>query len=171
MFAGMRGSVNYVANVAQDLTPYTGEIRIQRLTDTTASGDRRGTSATSQNTGTTNSAFAAFLLQNSGYQAYSTAGAAFTNSQTNGTVAWNQPQMSGVSINYTDPTYSIPGNGNDQTDKECSYMQILIKQQTANTSTDTLTVTTYAGSGPDFHCLWYLCCPTLDYYATLPTPN
>lgn len=165
MFGAFRGGVNYTANVSADLYPYIGDIRVQRMTDTTLSANRRGRVTGTQNTGVASSTTSRFL-----YEAYgqADAGAAFTNSQTNGAISWNQPQLSGVNFNFTDPTYAMTGNTADQTDLECSLMEILLKQQTANTVTELTTITTYAGSGVDFTCLWWLMCPTLDYYTALP---
>jgi len=169
MYAAFRGSVNYVSNVSQDLAPYIGDVRVQRITDDTYAAYRRGLVISNTNIGTSNSAYNSWLNFSNGTNAFGTAGAAFTNSQTNGAISWNQPQMSGVNFNYTDPTYSIAGNSSDQTDKECSIMQVLMKQNASNTTVDFLSVATFAGSGPDFQCLWFLCCPTLDYYNATPT--
>lgn len=169
MYGAFRGSVNYLVNTSSDLFPYIGDIRIQRITDVTRSSERAGINGNGALTGTSASNFVQYLFQYNGPYAYGTGGAAITNSQTNGTINWNQPQMSTTNFNYTDPTYAMTGNGLDQSARECSYLQVLLKQQTANTSTDTFTITSYAGTGPDFTCLWWLCCPTLDYYSTLPT--
>ena len=77
--------------------------------------------------------------------------------------------MSGVNLTYPDPSSSNNGNSNDQTNQECTFMEVYMKQNVANTVTDVFTLTTYAGTGPDFTCLWWLCCPTVDYYVTIPT--
>lgn len=168
MYGAFRGGVNYVANVSSDLYPYIGDVKVQRLTDTTESSARAGVTLYLSNTGSSQSNYRQFMLQYAGAYAYANAGAAFTNTQTNGALSWYQPHMAGTNFNYADTNFSILGNSSDQSDRECSYLQILVKQTTANTSTDTLTLTTYAGSGADFTCLWWLCCPTVDYYTVLP---
>jgi len=169
MYGGVRGSMNYISNISSDLTPYIGEITVQRVNDSTVSSSRRGLYITNVNTGVSISNDLYSINTGYGVNAYGAAGAAFTNSQTNGCVSWNMPHMSQCIITYPDPTYSITGNSFDETTRECSLLTIKVNQTTANTNTDSLTVTTYAASGPDFTCLWWLCCPTLDYYETYPT--
>lgn len=166
MYGGFRGSVNYSANICADLTPYVGDVRVSRVTDWTNPSKRRGAIASTINSGTGGNATALWL----NYQYHSgTAGAAFTNTITNGAINWCQPMMSGVNFNFTDPTYAINGNITDQTNLECSFLEITFKQQVASTTTEVATITTYAGAGVDFTCLWWLCCPTLDYYVNNPS--
>ncbi len=169
MYGGMRGSVNFISNISSDLTPYIGEVTVQRINDNTLSSYRRGLYVTNVNTGVTVSNDLYNICNGYGVNAYGAAGAAFTNTQTNGCVSWNMPHMSQAIITYPDPTFSITGNSFDETTRECSLLTIKVNQTTANTNTDSLMVTTYAASGPDFTCLWWLCCPTLDYYETYPT--
>jgi hypothetical protein len=169
MYGAMRGGVNYVVNMSQDLNPYIGDVRVQRITDTTFPAWRRGVNVSTMNTGATGSESARYLLS-LGTMSAATAGAAFTNTQTNGSLSWNMPHMLSTNFTYPDTTYSIAGNAADESDLECSLLQVNFKQTAAAlTVTDTATYTTYAGSGPDFHCVWWLCCPTVDYYVTLPT--
>lgn len=165
MYGAFRGGVNYSANVSADLYPYVGDVRVQRITDSTNNLERLGRTTSSQNAGVAASATTRFI--NLSYGA-GQGGAAFTNTQTNGALSWNQPQLSGVNFNFTDPTYSMNGNPADQTNLECSLLEILFKQSTASTVTDVATITSYAGSGVDYTCLWWLMCPTLDYYTSLP---
>lgn len=165
MYAGMRGGINYTANIGADLYPYVGDIRVQRITDTTSAANRRGRTTSNLNTGTNSSVTSRFINNTFGS---GIGGAAFTNSQTNGAVSWNYPHLAGTNFLYTDPYAAISGNANDQSDQECVFMEILVKQAAANTVTDLLTITTYAGTGVDFTCLWWLCCPTLDYYTSNP---
>lgn len=166
MFGAVRGSVNYLVNTSCDLYPYIGDIRVQRTTGSAEAAHRIGLVSAGINTATTKSAFTRFMNFTTNF--HGTCGAAITNSQQNGALNWNYPMMTGVNFCYTDPTYSIPGNTFDQTDRECSLLEAYIKQSTANTVTDLVTLNTYAGTGPDFTCLWFLCCPTLDYYDAIP---
>lgn len=169
MYGAMRGSVNYVVNMSQDLSPYVGDVRVQRITNDTFSAWRRGQNVATANAGGTGSESARYMLS-LGTTSFATAGAAFTNTQTNGALSWNTPHMLSTNFTYPDTTYSIGGNGTDESDQECTLLQVNFKQTAAALSvTDTASYTTYAGSGPDFHCVWWLCCPTVDYYVTLPT--
>lgn len=166
MYGGVRGSVNYYANMGADLYPYVGDVRIQRLTNDTRANDRIGKYDSGFGTGGSKSAAVKYLNTQISYHA--TAGASFTNSQTNAAINWNYPMMTGVNLTYPDPSFSINGNSKDQSDQECTFMEVYMKQNVANTVTDVFTLTTYAGTGPDFTCLWWLCCPTVDYYVSIP---
>lgn len=169
MYGAMRGSVNYAINMSQDLNPYIGDIRVQRMTDDSLTNYRRGVILSTQNTGATGSESARYLLS-LGTTSFATAGAAFTNTQTNGAISWNTPHMTGANFTYPDTTYANTGNASDDTNAECTLLQVVFKQTAAaQFVTDTATYVTYAGAGPDWHCVWWLCCPTVDYYVTIPT--
>lgn len=168
MYGAFRGGVNYTANVSADLYPYVGDIRVQRITDTAYAANRRGRTISNQNAGVNSSVTTRYM---NGFLANGMGGAAFTNSQTNGSVSWNQPMLTGTNFNYTDPAFAIAGNSADQSDLECSHMEILFKQSTASTVTEIATITTYCGGGVDLTCIWWLCCPTLDYYVSNPTTS
>lgn len=164
MYGAFRGGVNYTANPGVDIYPYIGDVRVMRHTTDTLSNRRRGSIVDTATSGSTNSVYSRYLNSVDAL----TGGGAYTNSQTNASLSWNAPQLSGVNFNYTDPTYAIPGNAKDLTNLECTTLDLLMKQSTINTTSRYLTVTTYAGSGVDWHCLWWLCCPTIDYYVAIP---
>lgn len=167
MYGASTGGVNFIVNSSADLYPYIGDIRIQRLTDTARSGERAGAVAASINAGTSNGAYNRFM--NMSVPSGGTAGAAFTNSQTNGSLNWNYPMMTNVNFNYTDPTSYLLGNPADATNRECVVLEAYVKQATASTVTPLVSFTSYAATGVDFNCLWWLCCPTIDYYTAIPS--
>lgn len=167
MYGASTGSVNFIVNPSIDLYPYLGDIRIQRITDSSRSGERNGGIVGSINTGTTMDQYNRFM--NMTVVSGANAGGAYTNTQTNASVNWNYPMMTGTNFNYTDPTKYQVGNNADQSNRECVVLEAYIKQATASTVTNMATFTTYAATGVDFNCLWWLCCPTLDYYAAIPT--
>jgi len=167
MYGGSRGSINFIANLGADLTPYIGDIRVARLTDSNFGTGKWGDDVDNFNTSDSTNNYAYNLNKlNHLYGATGTAGMAFTNSQTNGAISWVQPMLNQTNFNYNDPTYAQNGNPNDDSTSECSVLSVYLKQQTANTTTDIFTISTYAGTGPDYTCLWWLCCPTLDYTFT-----
>lgn len=170
MYGASTGSVNYVVNTSCDMYPYIGDVRVQRITDSARTDDRLGVVVASSLAGTTTSVYNRFLnFRNGTSSAFGTGGAAFTNSQTNASLNFNYPMMTCTNFNYTDPTSYILGSTVDQTNRECVNVEILVKQDVASTVSKSLSLTTYAGTGPDFNCLWWLCCPTLDYYTSIPT--
>lgn len=167
MYGGFRGSVNYTANITNDIFPYVGDVRLERITNSSRSGDRMGRIAASLNDGTTTPVSQRYVNFTVPYAG--TAGTAITNSQQNGMISWNMPMMTGVNFQYTDPTSAVNGNTVDQMNLESSLMHVNLKQVTDFTASRGFTVTTYAGSGPDYTCLWWICCPTIDYYSVVPT--
>jgi hypothetical protein len=167
MYGGFRGSVNFTANMSNDLFPYVGDIRVERLTTTSSSGDRKGRILASLNDGTSSPVADRFV--NFTVTAAGTGGTAITNSQQNGIVSWNTPMMAGVNFQYTDPSSAVVGNSADQMNRECTLLHVALKQVTDFTASRGFTVTTYAGTGPDYTCLWWLCCPTIDYYSVIPS--
>jgi hypothetical protein len=169
MYGAATGGVNFIMNPSADLYPYVGDVRVQRITDSARTNDRLGIVVAGINAGTTASVYNRFLnFRDGSSSATGQAGAAFTNSQTNASINWNYPMMTSVNFNYTDPTGYILGKANDQTTRECVNLEVLVKQDTGSTTSKSLTFATYAGSGVDYNCLWWLCCPTLDYYTSIP---
>jgi len=167
MYGGVTGGVNYVVNTSGDLYPYLGDVRVQRITDSSRAGERNGVVFATINSGTTTSAYNRFM--NFAAPGNAGAGATFTNSQTNASVNWNYPMMTGTNLNYPDPGKYLFGNTADQTDRECCLFEAYIKQDAASSVSKFVSFTTYAASGPDYNCLWWLCCPTIDYYSAIPT--
>jgi hypothetical protein len=169
MYGAFRGGVNYTANLAVDMNADTGDIRVNRYTDTANAANRRGRLLAGANFGASQNTIIRLLNNGASAGSAGTAGAAFTNSCVNGAISWNAPMMTGTNWNYSDPTYAIPGNVNDQTQWSSTQLEILFRQTAINQTTRVANVVTYAGSGVDFTCLWWLCCPTLDYYIGDPT--
>lgn len=169
MYGGFSGGVNYAANVSSDLYPSIGEVHVQRYNLTTESTFRLGSENNSISTG--NGKNASLRLYNMNILSNCTAGAALTNTITNGTINWMAPMMLPTNFCYPDATSSINGNTYDGTDRECSFLTAFVKQAAANTVSSQLSFTTYAGTAPDFNLFWFLCCPTLDYYLVVPNTN
>jgi len=166
MYGGYRGSVNYVANIEQDLLPSVGHVRVSRIAGLTSPTWYRGAMVTTQNTATNSGNTTRFLsiLPDQG-----NAGSAITNTMTNGSISWNLPDMNNWNFNYANPSDLMSNNVADGTPFQGCALNLLLKQTTGGASTELLTVTSYAGTGPDFNCLWALCCPTIDWYVSVPT--
>jgi hypothetical protein len=166
MYGGATGGVNFIANIASDLQSSVGDVRVQRITDNTHTSSRNGRTLATIDDGESHSAYTRFLNQT--YPASGAAGAAYTNTLTNGSINWNYPMMTHVNFMYTDPSFYMQGNPSDFSRLDCSLLEILVKQNANEANTKNITVTSYAATGPDFNCLWWLCCPTLDYYLINP---
>jgi hypothetical protein len=166
MYGALRGGVNYIINPSDGRLSVLSDTRVQRVTTDTYSQYRSGgIAATANTTDATSVAKDSFTK---GFPTYA-AGAAMTNGQTNGVLSVYYPQMSSTTFYYPDPTLSMGGNANDQTDRECILLDVILKPNgTAENVTRTFTVSSYAAIGTDFSASWLLCCPTLDYYVSAP---
>lgn len=170
MYGASTGGINFVVNTSLDLFPHIGDIRVQRITDSSRNGDRSGNLGANINAGTSASFYNRFLnTRDGGSTAACTGGAAYTNTQTNSSINWNYPMMTPFNFNYTDPSKYVLGMDTDGTSRECTLMETLVKQDVANTVSKSLSFSTFAGTGTDYNCLWWLCCPTLDYYTSIPS--
>jgi hypothetical protein len=166
MFGGFRGSYNVVITPSADLTPYIGDIRVERIGDDGLSTLHVGTNYWSYNTGDTLSA--KLRYSNSFIPWTLSGGGAVTNTLTNGSVQVNWPYMSGFNFQYPAPAIAGPTSSTDGSNRESLAYHISFKQNGAGSVTERATITTLVGTGPDFTCLWWLCCPTVDYYVDLP---
>jgi len=166
MYGGYRGSVNYTANPASDLIPYLGDVRVQRVTDTTLSSYRKGAIYQSTDAGLTSTNCYKYINTTIGTAG---GGAAFTNTQTNGAIMWNAPHLNGMNFHFCDPYAALGGYAGDQSTLECTTLEVRLRApKVASATPATTTITTYAGTGPDYTLLWLLCCPTVDYYVSNP---
>lgn len=166
MFAGYRGSVNFINNIECDTTPSLAKAIVVRNTFSSDNTYKRGNWLSTLNTGATGSAQAAFF--NDSQRTNCLAGGAITNTITNGALQWTFPDINASNFFIASPELSISGSSEDLSSSESCCLSLLVKQTTANTVTDTITVSTFAGTGPDFTLLWFLCCPTIDYYVSTP---
>jgi hypothetical protein len=166
MYGALRGGVNYIINPSDGRLSVLSDTRVQRITTQTYNAFRSGgIAATANTTDATSVAKDSFTK---GYPTYS-AGAAMTNGQTNGVLSVYYPQMSSTTFYYPDPSSSMLGNPDDQTDRECILLDVILKPNgTTENVTRTFTVSSYAAIGTDFSASWLLCCPTLDYYVSSP---
>ncbi len=166
MFGGFRGSVNYLSNFSHDLYPSLGDVRIVRRNTDTKASFRAGSIASTVNTGTSVDSYRRALTFNS---TPGVSGMAITNTLTNGALNWQAPHMLGTNFCYTSPLYSNIGNAYDESDQECTLMELNIKQLASNTTSSAFSMMTAVGSGPDYSLIWFLCCPTIDYYLSIPS--
>jgi len=89
---------------------------------------------------------------------------AITNTDTNGSIVFQLPDFKLANFSLSDPTKYYMGDAEDGTVNQSAFAQLMVR---ANATTDTsyLTLQTQVSAAPDFTCLFWLCCPTLDYAA------
>jgi len=105
---------------------------------------------------------------NDAYVDDSLGGIAINSSATNGSLTFQLPDFKNTNFSLADPTKYINGQGADGTDRSNALLRFNIVTG-ASSSTD-ITLQTQVSAAPDFTCLFWLCCPTLDYLKNNPTP-
>jgi hypothetical protein len=172
MYLGYRGSVNYCLTPSTDGNISISDLRVSRDTSnqyTTATsrfvtvGGQQAYAATLSNK--------ARFLNVSRYDIDGTAGEAITATETNGSLVFNFPDYNHFNFSLVDPNKYLLGSTSDGTTLQNVVCQYLAKR-TSDSVQDVGLVSTLqiqAAAGPDFTCLFWYCCPTLDYFAGVPT--
>lgn len=170
MFLGYRGSVNYTVTPSSDFYGSIDDFSVSRNTDylPTALGRFVETFNTITHAATT-SAKALFLGRNRIQDG--TAGAAITATRTNGSLQFNLPDYNNYNFSLVDPATYVLGTTVDGTRTQSAVLWMNVKNPTAavKSNTDCLTISSYIAAGPDFTCLFFLCCPTLYSSNAQPT--
>lgn len=178
MYLGYRGSVNYALTPGLDFANSLDDIKVFRYTDTITSSLRTYCIA---NTSTLSTATvyqkAAAGTPWGAQQRYLSnvvdglGGMAITSTRTNGSVTVNIPDYNNYNFSLADPIAYHIGSAADGTDIQNAV--VLMKYSNSGTDTtanmDSLTMQIEAGAGPDFTCLHFLCCPTVDYLTAVPS--
>jgi hypothetical protein len=170
MFMGYRGGANFVLTPGYD--SYSGVVSDMRVTRWTqqasAVGYRLYQNWGGQVASGTLSARTAFMNRTS-YGADGLAGMAINSTNTNGSLSFQLPDFKLANFSLADPANYVAGSGEDGTDRQAAFVQIAFKAPTG-VNTSYLTMQTQVSAAPDWTCLFWLCCPTLDYLTGNPTP-
>ncbi|APG78892.1 hypothetical protein 2 [Beihai picorna-like virus 49] len=173
MFLGYRGSVTYCVTPSSDKYGFIDDIRAVRLCDTDLNG--AGNRFIGAYTGSSHSdsvSRKAYHLNVYTNRRDGLAGCAITTTRTNGSLLFNFPDYNNRNFSFADPTVYVLGTSKDGTDEQGVALQIKTTKVASSDADDlaTITLQTEACAGPDFTCLHFLCCPTLDYASINPAP-
>lgn len=173
MFLGYRGSTNHTVTLSSELYGYLDDLRVVRATDSSAVSTTQRYISNVANTGfaSTTSQKAHFLNRNYYYRD-GLGGMGITSTRTNGSIVFNIPDYNNYNFSLVDPTFYVSGSSSDGTRTQNAVLQLLLKRVAvgdADTSS-TMAIQSEISAGPDFTCLHFLCCPTLDYITSEPTP-
>lgn len=173
MFLGYRGSVNYY--VTPDGTGFLGDLydcRVYRVTRNllNTATDRFGSSVVGYVSGDLLSTKARDLNIGGSTRAVfdGTAGQAVTAQVTNGSLCFQVPDYNNYNFALVDPTKYLAGNALDGTDHMGVNLVLPVKRRDTTVNTGLLTISSAVAAGPDFTCLYFLCCPTLDFITLTP---
>jgi hypothetical protein len=173
MFLGYRGSVNYTVTPSDDIAGPLGDVEITRSTTTFPSGGLfvYGGLSTNLAHGTTVASKANYLNRQL-VRTDGLGGAALTSTRTNGSISFNLPDYNNFNFSLVNPTTYVNGSSADGTNIQNACMTINLKNPTAaiKSYTETLTIKSYVSAGPDFTCLFFLCCPTTYVQTVNATP-
>lgn len=170
MYLGYRGGANYVITPGYDL--YAGgisDVRVTRWITQATDARFRLWRAFSSTLASASQSARAYAIGRGSYLNDGLAGMAITNTTTNGSISFQLPDFKLANFSLSDPNNYYMGVAADGTDRQAAFAQISLKVG-ASTDTAQLTLQTQVAAAPDFTCLFWLCCPTLDYLTSNPTP-
>lgn len=167
MFVGYRGGANFVFTPSTDGVSTVQDVRVNRITEsifdtgapsaliTVNQGDSLSTKIWS--------------LNSKYYPNDGLAGEAITSTQTNGSLSFYMPDFKRTNFSLVDRNSGSAYEPNDDTATQMLEIKSLVKGGVSNTN-NSLTFQLVEGAGADFTCLFFLCCPTLDYASAIPAP-
>jgi hypothetical protein len=169
MFLGYRGGVNYTLTPGNDDYSSIADMRaIRWTTPTTDSAYRYWKVWTFASLASVVSIRANFLNRLS-YLGDGLGGMAITSTATNSSLSVQIPDYKPYNFSLADPVNYNYGSTKDGTDIQSVAVQTLISTPTTR-SISYITLQTEVAAAPDFTCLFFLCCPTMDYQLNNPTP-
>lgn len=170
MYMGYRGGANFVVTPSYDTYgAVISDMRVTRWTQAASGPDYR----LYRNWGTVTAASTlsrrTFFMNRDNYLQDGLAGLAITNTATNGSISFQLPDFKLANFSLVDPDNYVLGSSEDGTDRQAAFVELNIKSP-AGTDTSYVTLQTQVSAAPDWTCLFWLCCPTLDYLTGNPTP-
>lgn len=168
MFLGYRGGANYTLTPSTDTYGSVGDFRVVRWTTAITNAAYRYIFNQGNRTLTgSQSARSAFLNLGQFIQD-GLGGMAINSTQTNGSLVVQIPDYKPFNFSLADPNNYMFGSSRDGTDIQNVAATLLIKNTTTSESSYN-TLQTEVAAAPDFTCLFFLCCPTLDYSQGAPS--
>ena len=172
MFLGYRGGVNYTVTPSTDAYGFLDDIRVSRITssfglnpDTTYIQETTTTLAAGSSISTNAHWYGRQQFIRDGLS-----GMTITSNRTNATLQFMIPDYNRYNFSLYQPRW-FSGNSADDQNVTGALLQLTSKNNTADdTKQTTISVMSAAAAAPDFTCLFFLCCPTLDYQLAAPTP-
>ncbi len=166
MYLGYRGGANYVLTPGYDNHgSVVSDFRATRWTTSATDPQYRFQKPFGAVLNTTTVSTRAYQLNRNLYGTDGLAGMAITNTDTNGSLTVQLPDFKQTNFSLADPTNFLMGTSADGTNKQAVLVQWLVKTNAA--TAENLTLQTQVAAAPDFTCLFWLCCPTVDFQNTV----
>lgn len=171
MYVGTRGGVNYTLTVnSPKVVP--DDIRVVRIDDT--GGVTPTNRVVSLQTSILGSASLSTKCSRLGAYYYTrdgTAGMALTSARAAPSVQFCIPDYNSCNFTLVNPASWVEGSSVDDTDTQGALVTLNIANTTSTDEIGFSTVITNAGTGVDFTCFYFLCCPTIDNMIGDATPT
>lgn len=166
MYLAYRGGANYTITPQADNYGNVGDFRVSRATSIPLStvyrlGGYNGSVALAASL-STRAKFFNYDHFTDGF-----GGMAITSTATNGSVTIQIPDYKKFNFSLADPANYYAGSSKDGTDVQTVIVEMLQVNQGSDNIAGT-TLQTEVCAAPDFTCLFFLCCPTLDFANAAP---
>lgn len=168
MFLGYRGSVNYTitTNNQRDVN----DVRVCRTTDALATTTNRYILKAYDFPVSSTFSTGSFNL-NQGLNKYDgLAGYALTSTNASPSVQVTIPDYNNYNFGLADPNNYMLGSALDGTDVQSTIISLNMNNQADTDISRYTSLSVSAAAGADFTCLYFLCCPTLDFSNGAYTP-
>jgi hypothetical protein len=163
-FCGYRGSVNYTLTPCANSSVSLDRVNVYRSEFTNSASDLAIIKGQALGSGTAAVKTSSYnywnLVRTTGFDG--NGGAAITTTRTNGSIMVNFPNYNGNNFAIMDVANLWLGSTFDDTRYETIGLEMFIDAGTDTTVTS-FSLSAYAGAGPDFNPVFFLCCPTVDY--------
>lgn len=170
MFLGYRGGVNYTVTPSTDAYGFLDDIRVNRISSNF--GLVGSDIYLSQSNTLASGANVSTCAHWAGRQQFvrdGLSGLAITSNRTNASVQFMIPDYNRYNFSLVRPANQF--NVDDDQIHTGALLQLTVKNPTADDiKQSTISIMSTAAAAPDFTCLFFLCCPTLDYQLAAPTP-
>jgi hypothetical protein len=168
MFRGYRGSVHHHFNIDGGRYESIDNFWVYRHGNNRSASDRKGAYKTTQAAGVNIDNRWRFL--NDTYNPIGTGGAALTSQRNNNSLSVSIPDYNRFNFSFSVPSAMAVGTAGDASDKNTYGFLLKLKPNTAGSvDTSGIIINRYVSIGSDFTPLFFVCCPTLDQYASTPT--
>jgi hypothetical protein len=172
-FIGYRGGTNVYVTPSTDAYGFIDDVRVARITDPSLQSAATTYGSIGSVLPTLSTQSAAALFYNVGSVIRNGfSGMATTSNRTNSSLTFNIPDANHLNFSGVAPLTYLTGQVIDGTDTQGARLALLLKNRdvTIQNGQATLSITSAASGGADFHCLYFLCVPTMDYMTAAPVP-
>jgi hypothetical protein len=169
MYLGYRGSANFNITPSTDRYGSISDIRVMRSVAQNVSPDRRWyeINATIPDAASVSTKSNGFNVNT--YASNSLGGLAITATPTNNSLTFQLPDYKLANFSLASPNLYVKGVGTDGTDRQSAELAVFVRKGSGSEFSE-INVQTQVAAGPDFTCLFWLCCPTLDYVSATIQP-